>query len=115
MQEKPLVEDEVLFWNHGIATHMWYVIAGKMCYKREGLKQDCGVDTWVSEASLWVTGWQHRGEFVAVKPSNVVGLNAEAFRLALERMPQQGTMKVLTNWIRKYAVSFISDSQDYIE
>lgn len=105
LQEKPLSPGEMFFRKFEEGKYMWFIIFGEMSYHRDSMKQLLPSKSWLSEASLWIEGWRHRGDLLSVKQSNLVGLHTSSFSKIVEQLLPGEKIAVLT---KSYAIRFIS-------
>merc|ERR1719221_74750 len=114
VSDRVLVAKEELFTRKMSGTYMYFFLEGSLSYRRDRRKVKCVPGMWVSEAAVWIEGFQHRGVLTAQMHCEVVCLHAETFRKFVRKFMKscQPHVKVLASFNAQYAVRFLSGADD---
>lgn len=104
-----LTADDCVFYKGTVSTHMVFVVAGRLQYRRtvpvEGLMQtDVSADLqeWICEVALWST-WVHLGSLKATTDCNLIRISAHHFGAVARQHP--GLHKHLCSYAGAFAKS----------
>jgi len=88
-----LAREDVLFLPKETATHVYFVVEGRLSYSRvdnlgnEFSEQVDRAEDWVAEPVLWTPTWMHLGKLMAEKEAALVLIDGTTFGRVIERSP----------------------------
>lgn len=110
IDRKLLAAGDCLFHPLEIATHMSFIITGKLLYTRMAHRElkewvDKGED-WIAEPVLWTPDWFHQGHLVAAQSCDLLMINSAPFPDIVRRNPQAHHI------VSGYAIRYIERLND---
>jgi len=107
MGEQSFLIGEDIFLVGARADRMVFVFSGRQQYSRLTKRYAVVSGDWLSEAALWME-WHHRGQLTSSTQSNIIGVDAAAFRQLLTNADTE--VELLTN---EYVALFLRFEDDY--
>jgi len=115
-----LARDDVLFFPNETATHLYFVVEGKLLYSKvdpSGLESTEEVDRaedWVAEPVLWTPTWIHLGTCVAVSEAALVLIDGATFGNIIGRSPPMFQLvrsyaRKFMQWVNEMPIHKLSD------
>lgn len=101
-----LARDDVLFVPNEIATHVYFVVEGKLRYSKvdafgiESIEQVDRAEDWIAEPVLWTPTWVHLGTLMAVSEAALVLIDGATFGHVIERSPT--ALQLVSCYARKF-------------
>jgi len=111
ISEYALAKQSLLFSKGDEGRHMYIVHSGQITYTRSRIQVSLQKSDWLSEAALWIKDWVHRGDCMAVKRADIIGISVEEFRCALEDSRNKSRPGARLGY--RYAWRFINDTCSY--
>mmetsp|Transcript_78316 Transcript_78316/g.221445 ORF Transcript_78316/g.221445 Transcript_78316/m.221445 type:complete len:724 (+) Transcript_78316:36-2207(+) len=97
---------ETVFHPGEIATHMLFVIEGKLRYKRKvpgcDPEQVDSREDWIAEPVLWTPVWKHLGALLAMEECNLLRVDPTSFSKTIRLNP------AVFSQVKYYALRFIA-------
>jgi len=101
-----LARDDFLFFPNETATHLYFVVEGKLLYSKvdaSGLESTEEVDRaedWVAEPVLWTPTWIHLGTLRAISEADLVLIDGARFGDIIGRSPPM--FQLVSSYARKF-------------
>jgi len=101
-----LARDDFLFFPNETATHLYFVIEGKLLYTKvdasgsETTEQVDRAEDWVAEPVLWTPTWIHLGTLRAISEADLVLIDGAIFGDIIGRSPPM--FQLVSSYARKF-------------